>query len=361
MIIGIDGTVLGIPFESGQRRYTHNLIFNLAKIDKKNKYIIFGPKNIQIPKNKNFHLVVWPKYFILFRRQIALPILTRLYKVDVFHYPDVWGSIVRPCSNTVVTFNDLAPSHAYPAWYESVLYFSMKLANYFVRKYTLSYATSIIIISKTIKNEYEKTYGHDARLKIIYDGISAEFKRKISKKANYFLAFTDFSPRKNIARVLEAYSIFIKKNPNTNTKLKIIISTNYPREAILKRSCRLDIEKHIEILTAVTNKDLVKLYNKSICLIYPSLYEGFGLPILEAMACGCPVITSNYGATKEIAGGAAVLVNPRNVKEIYESMLRIKKSTSLQKKYIKLGVKRSKQFSWNNTAINTLKIYNSFQ
>ena len=107
----------------------------------------------------------------------------------------------------------------------------------------------------------------------------------------------------------------------------------------------------------VTQERLIKLYNEASCFLYPSLYEGFGIPILEAFACGCPVITSNYGAMKETAGDAALLVDPKDPKKIMSSMKRITESNKLRNKLIVRGIKRVKEFSWKKTAGETLKAY----
>ena len=117
------------------------------------------------------------------------------------------------------------------------------------------------------------------------------------------------------------------------------------------------ITKSVKIRTNISDTSLSNMFNQAAGLIYTSLYEGFGLPILESFACGCPVITSNYGATKEVSGGAALLVDPYSVKEIAEAINRIATSDVLKGKLKESGFERIQNFSWERTARKTLRVY----
>ena len=170
------------------------------------------------------------------------------------------------------------------------------------------------------------------------------------------MAFSDFSPRKNIDGVLSAYQLF-RNTSKKDIKLIVVSSTNYPKSQILAKARSLEIEDSVSVMVGVSTSTLVRLYSESVCLLYPSFYEGFGLPMLEAMWCGCPVVTSNYGSMKEVSGDAAILINPRSPASIAKGMLQVITNSRLKKLLIKRGIKRSLDFSWEGYAKKLLLIY----
>lgn len=358
MRIGIDGNLLGLTYHSGMRHYLENLIFNLAKIDKKNEYLIFASKKVKIPKQKNFKLKKNSSNIPVLKRQLIYPFFIKKQNIDVFHYPnETWASVFVRLPNTVVTLHDFASSYAYPSWFSHPKLFLFQSYYNFVRKYILKKCSRIIAVSKTIADEATSLDVPRSKITVIYHGISKDFRKtKKHENGNYFLAFADFSPRKNIIRVLEAFALYLKKT-HSKIRLKVIISTPSPRPAIIEKSRELDVLKKVVILENVSQKKLIKLYQNSTCLVWPSLYEGFSLPIVEAFACGCPVITSNYGAMKEVSGNAALVVNPESVNDVVSWMIRIVEDKKVRAELVKKGFERAKKFSWLNTAKQTLKIY----
>ena len=357
MKIGIDGTSLTIPFPCGLKSYVENLIFNLAKIDQKNKYVIFTTRNVPIPKQNNFSLKIISNNLPLFKRQLLLPLSIQTSRVEVMHYPDVWGPIFFKSPKMVTTIHDLAPDLAYPSWHRSPKYAIMKTLNRFIRKFTISNSSFIIVPSTETARAVQKTLKPKAAIQVIHEGVSEQFqKNKNSKKPVYILAMTDFSPRKNTKRILTAYPL-LPPPVQRSYKLIIVVSTSFPVQDLLKYSRQIGIRNRVEIQENVSNLRLIKLYREALCFLYPSLYEGFGLPILEAMACACPVITSNYGAMKEVAGTAAYLVNPNSPEEIAKAIENIVKNKGLSRSLELKGLKRVKSFSWRETARKTLEVY----
>ena len=144
-----------------------------------------------------------------------------------------------------------------------------------------------------------------------------------------------------------------------NYYIYVVVSNLHTKKYLENIAIKYNIHNRIKYFFLPQTKKLIGLYQKATCFIYPSLYEGFGLPILEAMACSCPVITSNYGATKEVAANAAYLVNPKSIKSIAKAMKVIATDKILRNKLINLGLQRVKKFSWEKTAWETLKVYNS--
>ena len=190
------------------------------------------------------------------------------------------------------------------------------------------------------------------KFKIINKNLSEKkIKEKYVIKKPFFIFVSTIEPRKNLERIIKAFKIFKEKNPEYN----LLIMGRYGWKSkktieIIKR------DKSIIHLNNVPDEDLIYFYNLAECLLYPSLYEGFGLPVLEAMRCGCPVITSNTSSMPEVGGNAVILVNPRSIIEIKNSMEKIK-NKSLRENLIKLGLKRSKDFSWKKCAKETLGVY----
>lgn len=361
MKIGIDGVALTNPFPYGVKHYAQELINALARIDKKNQYVIFSPKKIKIPKSKNFKLAVIPS-FPFFKRQMILGRFVKKEKLDVFHYLEPYGSIFFNSPNIITTINDVNLDIIYPK-NRSFLYYAKRyyseITRHFVARYTQHFITISNFTASELKTFLKKNHLKDKRVTTVYDAPSKDYKRLFVQKENYFLCMGDFSPRKNIETVFKAYSL-LSRDVRSKYYICVVVSTKKEALRFKESVTILGIADRVKFEIGITNKRLCELYNKAQVFLYPSLYEGFGLPILEAMACGCPVITSKFGAMKEIAGGAALLVDSRNTGEICNSMIRTVQSKTLQNKLIKLGFVQARKFSWEETARQTLSIYKEF-
>ena len=358
MKIGIDATPLSIPFPCGTKNYAQELLKNLAKIDNKNQYFIFSSKKVSIPSKNNFKFIKIPTYFPVLKRQFFHTILAKKERLDVFHNLEPYGSVFLKYPRIITTVHDLDLSQTYP-------FFSKYLPNRILCEITRSgvfrNTNSFICVSRVIKKELKihlEGYKKNARINTVYNGVSSDFKilERGSNKNKFFLAMGDFAPRKNIASVIKAYSM-LPKNIQIKYKLYIVASTPSAEELFRQMSHTYSVGGYVKIFLNISLKKLVLLYNNAQAFIYPSFYEGFGLPIIEAFTCACPVITSDYGAMKEVAGKAAILVNPKSVRKISTSMIRIIEDNKLRHMLIKRGLKRAQVFSWEKTAVNTLKIY----
>ena len=176
-------------------------------------------------------------------------------------------------------------------------------------------------------------------------------KYKINKK--YILFVGTLQPRKNIVRLIEAFS---KIHHQQQLNLVIVGKKGWMYEEILEAPKQYGIENQIKFLEFVPDEDLSLLYKNALCFVLPSLYEGFGLPVLEAMTQGCPVITSNVSSLPEAGGDAALYVNPEDVDEIAAKMQSLVKDEELRKTLIEKGYKQVKKFSWEKAARETLKV-----
>jgi glycosyltransferase involved in cell wall biosynthesis len=165
-------------------------------------------------------------------------------------------------------------------------------------------------------------------------------------------------PHKNLEGLIKAFAIFKEKYDKWNTYLTIVGKRYSSYNEYMTLAESLGVAENLIFTGFIFDEYLKALYSEAEILLLVSFYEGFGIPILEAMECGTPVITSNVSSMPEVAGDAAILVNPYNIQEIVEKMNNIMNSNILKKQLIENGVKRVKQFSWETTARQTLEIYN---
>lgn len=268
---------------------------------------------------------------------------------------------------TVVTIHDVIPLQ-FPKHYPLGIKGKINLE---IQKFFLKKAKAIITISETVKNDIVKILKiNSSKVFSIYLAPDEHF-RKITDE-------TLLSKVKNKYELPDEFVFYIGNvNWNKNIlntakaciqadKKLVIVGSSFLEKTNLdhaeKRSHKIFLEKFaendsIKFLGYVKNEDLVAIMNIANCLIFVSFYEGFGLPILEAQACGLPVITSNISATAEITGGGAILVDPKNVDEISGAINKIFDSEPLRQKLIKLGQQNVKKYSWKKAALETVKVY----
>ena len=182
-----------------------------------------------------------------------------------------------------------------------------------------------------------------------------EFKKKHDITFPFILYLGTLEPRKNLKSLILAYNEIKKKFP----EYKLIIggAKGWGYKNIFQIIDNLGIDKDIIFTGYIPEKDLPSLYNSAELFVYPSFYEGFGLPPLEAMACGTPVITSNTSSLPEVVGNAGIMVDPNNVNQLADAMYKVLTDDNLRRDMIKKGLKRAKMFSWKKTAKETLKVY----
>lgn len=238
-------------------------------------------------------------------------------------------------------------------------------------KLGLKTAQKIITGSEYAKKEMLDTFGkkYERKIKVIHwapedncrplqaDNRLALFKNKYSISSPYIFAFGGILPRKNIRRVLESFALFIKK---VKKEVKLMISWSIEPKVlqIFKNLSRdLGIEEKVIFTGFIPEEDIPFLLSGAEFLVFVSLYEGFGLPPLDAMACDCPVIASNVTSIPEVVGDAAILVNPYDINEIADAMVNLFNNSQLRKELIEKGRERIKHFSWDKAARETLQVY----
>ena len=363
--IGIDVRMM-TRLKTGVEIYTYYLIQNLGRIDKFNEYFLFSDKdfnNSDLPSSFNKRIIKFPPISFLWTQSSLFFALLR-YRIDLYHSPTsafaLWGRRKR-----IVTIHDLSFLF-YPEMYSK----RRQLAHRFWLKRAVDFSDKIITVSKNTKEDIIKFYNAEPeKINVIHLGIDnkvyyplkesfhfGQIQRKYNLPKRFIFAVGRLEPRKNFVNLIKAYAI-LKRKTDLKEKLVIIGNKGYRYKDIFKTVENLNLKKEVIFLGYVPQKDLPYIYNLASLFVYPSFYEGFGLPPLEAMACGIPVITSTTSSLPEVVGEAAILVNPYNVEEIAEAIYKVLSNKELAEKMRRKGLERAKQFSWEKCGRETLRVY----
>ncbi len=364
MIIGLDGNEANVTQAVGVSVYAQNLLYyfqknanknNQFKIFLRNKPLSFLPQESEYFK----YIIVQGKAFW---SQLFLPL--NLYfqnKVDVFFSPAHYAPRFCPVP-LVVTIHDLSYFYYPNEFLKKDLY---KLRNW--TKYSVKKASKIISVSKTTKKDLMKFYEiPDEKITVIYNGGPRRHpeqgaKRRVEGSLNlskpYILFVGTLQPRKNINVLIDAFSILVKTSPDI--KLVITGKKGWLFTEIFKKVTELNLEDKIIFTDHISDDELTWLYKNALCFVMPSLYEGFGIPILEAMENSCPVISSFSSSLPEVAGEAALYFDPTNSSDLLEKINQLLINKDLKNDLIKKGKERVKQFSWEKSAKETLEIIQS--
>lgn len=367
MIIAIDGSRAFIDSRTGTENYSYQIIKNLAKIDRVNSYLIYLRPGMSVTNQSenwpdNFHFINI-NYHRLWT-QIGLASQTFKQKADLLFVPAHTLPIIRKVGlKTVVTVHDLGSQYL-PKTHQlkQRLYLSL------MQKVQLKGATHLIAVSQATKNDLVKKIGiNPKKVTVIYEGYDQQLFQQIRGdilinilkqygiiKGKYFLFVGTVQPRKNLERLITAFSRL--ENKYKDIKLVIAGKKGWMSDAVYQLPGKLGIESGVNFLDYIPLEDLPALYSGAIAFTLPSLFEGFGLPVIEAQACGCAVLTSNVSSMPEIAGKGAVLVDPYSVDDIVKGMEIIKKQET-RNKLIKTGFENAKRFSWEKAAVKTLEVF----
>lgn len=346
---------------TGIGNYTENLIKNLRKFDLSLEYINY--KKIDRYNSKIYPNLLKGHFLETYSWYLELPFLIRKEKNIIIHNPSQIPTFFKFKNKSVISVHDLTPLK-FPKEHK----FGRKILYEFLLPRTLKNASRIIVASKSTKNDILKIFPkiNSEKIKVIYYAANENYKViKNEKKIDYigkkynlpnrFILFVGtIEPRKNIIRLLKAFSEVYKKIP---IPFVITGKWGWKYKKIYYTYKKLNLEDKVIFTGYIDEKDLPSIYNLATIFVLPSLYEGFGLTPLEAMQCGCPVVTSNVSSLPEIVGNAAIKVSPYSVKEIEDAMYSLLTNKKLRKKYIKKGLKQAKKFSWEKCAKETLEVY----
>lgn len=380
MNIGIDIRVLGAKPWGGIQEYTDNLLAHLLPLTPLVNYKLFHssckPSLFSQPKDFDFHWLNLPnvelinmqipnRTLFLGSNILNQPKLDWLVGgCDVFFFPHfLLGSLSESCRR-VTTFHDLSFVH-FPEMFSikrRLWHFEMQ------PQWQAKFSDRIIAVSESTKQDLVSTYDiDDGKINVIYQGYHSSFQpldeeaKEIFRWENslpykYILSLATLEPRKNLSGIVQAFEMLRK---NHDIHLVIAGSEGWLSDDLSKIISSSPESKYIRLIGNVDRIDRVNYYNCALALVYPSFFEGFGLPPLEAMACGTPVVVSHTSSLPEVVGDAGILVDPYNVSDIAKGIDAILSDDILSQKMRIMGLERTKQFSWPQIAERTLEVLTS--
>lgn len=373
MLIGIDASRANRKIKSGTEWYSYNLILELSKIDFKNRYFLYTPNRLKgklanLPSNFHEKILSWPPKYLW--TMLRLSFEMAVFPPDLLFVPAHIIPKISP-KYTVTTIMDVG-FRRHPELYTET---ELKYHNYGLYE-ALKKATKIITISNFTKNEIVSTCKtfDPSKIIVIPLGFSSEYfdlrkkdeletKRVLSKynlsNTPYILYIGRLEKKKNILNLVKAFNIFKEHNKDSPHKLVLVGSPGFGYEEIAKTISELNLNSDIIQTGWVPEEDLSYILSNAFAFIFPSFYEGFGIPLLEAMACGVPVVASFAASIPEVTGSGALLFDPHNVEDISGKITEIIQNDDLRKKLIDLGIARAKNFSWAKCAKRTLEVFNS--
>ncbi|MCK4352498.1 glycosyltransferase family 4 protein [candidate division WOR-3 bacterium] len=365
MRVGIDARVLQTGLRNkGIGTYTYNLIKKLIELNTKHEFIFYVFKNEPIPEMlREFELIKVNRYKRL--NFIWQQFTESKGDIDIFHTLVCLGptrEIILPYFQripTIATIYDLNLMHLNDEWPR---YFS-RTRDYRIQLRSIKKVSKIITISNYVKKDIINTlYIDKDKIEIIYPGISTNvFKQledtdlleHVKQKYNIssrFLFAVGEQPNKNIGVIFR-----VLRELRDDIQLVVVGKKENCKEIYFLKDLRL--ENRVIFTNEIPEKELVIFYNLAALLIFPSLAEGFGLPVLEAMACGCPVVASNAWSLPEVVGTGGLMFSPYDIKGMANAIIQILTDKKFKKELIMRGFEQAKKFSWQKCAKETLELY----
>ena len=367
MRIGIEAQRIFRENKHGMDYVVLQEIKELQKIESNHEYFVFvAPgKDRCLTDSEHVHIIETGGSFYPQWEQYSLPQTARKYQLDLLHCTSNTAPIY--CNlPMVLTLHDiifLEPrDKANKSLYQNMGWFYRRL----VVPRILEKCKRIVTVSNFEKNNIVRKLGiPEDKIAMIYNGYTEWFKptndeakvfQKYIDAPGYFFFLGNTDPKKNTERTLIAYSKYLEQSTVKRRLLLADLDRQY-LENIIARNNIQNIKENIVIPGYIKNSDLPYIYNNAFAFLYTSLRESFGIPLLEAMACGTPVITSNTSSMPEIGGTDAILISPDNPDEIAEKMLLLETDSAFYNQQKQVGLDRARLFSWEKTAQQLLKLY----
>jgi glycosyltransferase involved in cell wall biosynthesis len=371
MHIGIDAHAIGAR-QAGNETYIGNLIKSLAEVDGDNRYTLYlanaeaaarwrAEFTRQYP---NFVVRLLPPPTPLVRVPVALELELRLRPVDLLHV-QFTAPLFCPVP-VIATIHDLAFEHM-PETFTRRGSLQLK----FTVRRTAKRAARIATVSEYSRQDLIRTYKlPPEKVVVTHNGIGPIFSPQPASgdeaqklrhcfgiERDFILAVGSLQPRKNLVRLIRAYAKLRNRKDGFNHQLVIVGRKLWLSNEIFAEAKRQEWARDIILTGYVSDEDLPAFYRAARAFVYPSLFEGFGIPPLEAMACGTPVITSNTSSLPEVAGDAALLIDPYNEQDLANALISIVNDEKLRALLRERGFVQSKKFTWRNAAEKTLQLY----
>lgn len=388
--IGIDASRIAVAERTGTERYSYELIAALARIDRRQRYTLYtnGLPAALPPLGPNFALRSLPLRRLWTHARLGPELARR--PPDVLFVPSHVIPLLHP-AESVVTIHDLG----YLAFPESHTA-RRRLELHLTTRWSLRAARRVIAISQATRDDLVRHYGADpAKIRVVHHGLSAGFrpasleqiaatKARYAIDRPYFLYVGTIQPRKNLARLIEGFGLLgaggrgaggeagaggayairpgesspAPQTPAPSPQPLLVIAgrRGWLSAPIERRAAELGVAERVRFVGYVPDADLPALLSGALAFVFPSLYEGFGMPVLEALACGAPVLTSRTSALPEVAGDAAQLVDPLDTAAIAAGMARLASDADLRADLRARGLARAAAFTWERCARETLGV-----
>lgn len=348
--------------KAGKGWYTFNIVRHLLQMDQANQYLLYskdGVAGLDGFKNAEMRLIKGGGFAWHLRTARDI----KKEQCDVFFAPSSYiiPALLPSSIKTVIAVHDLV-AFLFPDIHQKKAVFVEKL--FF--KMALRKAAHICAVSENTRRDLVEQFGVDSgRITTVYCGADEGFKplekdslRGFAEQTNlpekFFLAVGTLEPRKNYLNLIRAFKHVHHEYPHCH--LVIVGKHGWDYEEIYELINKFYLGTHVHLLGYLSGKSLVGLYNLAAALVFPSYYEGFGMPVLEAMQCGCPVIASYSSSMPEVSGEAALLVNPESVDQITGAMMQVLKNEELREKLHGKGLLQARKFSWEKSAEKLKKI-----
>lgn len=373
MRIGIDYTA-AVNQGAGIGRYTRDLVAALADLDNQNEYVVFyargrkekkGPFFADRPNFCERPLDISDRTLSAIWHRLRIPIAVERVTgaLDLFHSPDFTLPPMR-CGQSLVTVHDLS-FLLFPECH------AKSLCEYLESAVPRSVARASLVLadSKNTMNDLICLLGvQPERVEVLYPGVDERLHRvqdeavlqatrdKFGLNYPFILFVGTIEPRKNLGNLIQAYAR-LKARRQIDHKLVIAGQKGWLYDDVFRRVVDLRVSNDVVFLGYVDNTDLPGLYSLADAFVFPSLYEGFGLPPLEAMACGTPVVISAASSLPEVAGDAAVMIDPKDIDDLSQAIARVLDDGQLRSQLIQNGLERAKVLNWRATAEKLVSIY----
>ena len=372
MIVGFDVSRAQVDERAGPENYTLNLLENLLEVDDRNSYrLYYNPQasDLQLPAS-NFQLqpISWPKLWT----QAGLAFECVKNPPDILFVPAHTIPIIRrPSLKTLVTIHDVG----FQKFLEQYQRRWWRLYGGRISNFAARAATHVIAVSESTKRDLVEQLGvAPERITVVYEGVDHEvfrqqfnhltiqpLKQKYGIDGEYLLFVGTIQPRKNLVRLIEAFSALGERH--SGLSLVIAGKEGWLADEIYRAPRKFGVESRVKFLGYVPTDGIILLMNGALAFVFPSLYEGFGLVALEAMACGCPTVTSNISSLPEVVGSArggseaGILVDPYSVEDITRGIKRVLEFGEVQyQNLVEKGLKQAQKFTWQKTARETIEV-----
>lgn len=399
MLIGIDASRANRALRTGTEWYSFHIIHHLIALDRENEYVLYVDREVSADlaeiikpyKNARFKKLSWPWSFFWTIGRLSIEMIFR--RPDVLFVPAHSLPLVNP-KKTLTTIHDIAFARESSVYQKKMVKTDGKKKRKFIdsfikllsrgrysansldyliwsTKHALKNATAIIAVSQFTKDEiigvYSRRYAE--KIKVVHNSydekryihISDPQKRqtvlqKYGIDAPFFLYVGRLEKKKNTASLVEAFALFKEDNPDSLVKLVIIGNAGFGFDEIKYIIEEYNLDNEVIIPGWAEEDDLPVIFSAALAFVFPTLHEGFGIPVLQAMACHSPAIISDLPVLREIADNAAFYFDPRNREDILRAMNLIYTDSILRETLIEKGIERVKLFSWERSAQETLDI-----